>query len=438
MAGRDDATPDDTGDPIATAQRLGIEADAEATRQWMLAVDASEHGIGVDAETGTFGDQVAMLDFDPADLDRFRRLVPFVRLAPSPEIESAIAISGSAAQGKVQLFPGDTDFYERAHIRAGTREEAEAILRAAMRATAMRAFDEPDVVLVQANLGEYDQVVTERGQQRDPGDAITWTPADVAAGEIVVGLPDGGTRTIRWDDCPIGGWNYFHWIVADRGEGRIWFASNMVDPSWENASGEMESLDGAIDPTAQEIYLEPSALALVQRVSGAVAPDAREAYRLAMRGEARHYTHEDPNFAKAAKRLYNLFRVADELEAAAYVRELFDEPSACLYQVPGLLEAADVALEPDSGITRETVLSQLEIVADAIEHGTDGEAERDLLAQLGRLRESALREGEAGESWDVVLAEVRASSASMVNEFFRERLLGYDRVRELVEELARP
>ena len=155
-----------------------------------------------------------------------------------------------------------------------------------------------------------------------------------------------------------------------------------------------------------------------------------------MRGEAHHYTAVEPNFAKAAKRLYNLFRVADELEAAAYVRELFDEPTARLYQVPGLLEAADVALDPESGIDRDTVLRQLDVVAAAVADVTDGADEDELLAELGRLRDDALDDGLRGESWAAVLADVRARAAELVNAFFRERLLAHDRVREIVDELA--
>ena len=35
-----------------------------------------------------------------------------------------------------------------------------------------------------------------------------------------------------------------------------------------------------------------------------------------------------------------------------------------------------------------------------------------------------------------MLADVGARSSAIVNEFFRERLLGYDRIRELVEQLG--
>jgi hypothetical protein len=415
---------DDRDDPVAAAARLGVELDEAAARQWMLAVADGDAGLDVDGGAGVFGNRVAMLDFDRDDLDRLRRLVPHVRLVGHPQVESAIAISGSSAQGEVQLFPGDADFFERAHIRASTQAEAAQVLRDIMRATAMRAFAEPDIVLVEANLGVSPD-----------GDPITWTPDDVVAGAITIEV-DGTPQVIRWDDVDVAqGWVYIGWIAADREQGRIALASVMVDATWEDDAGEIRSLDSAVDPLAQEIYLEASALPLVEKLGALVPEGAREAYRDAMRAESHHYTAVDPNFAKAAKRLYNLFRVTDELEAAAYVRELFDEPSAKLYQVPGLLDAADVALDPASGITRDTVVRQLDLVAAAIADVTDGSVEDELIGSIDRLRATAMADGRESDDWPAVLADVRTTCSAIVNEFFRERLLGYPQVRELVEAL---
>jgi hypothetical protein len=270
-----------------------------------------------------------------------------------------------------------------------------------------------------------------------PGDPITWTPDDVVAGAITVEADDGTEHVTRWDEVDVAqGWVYIGWIAADREQGRIALASVMVDATWEDDAGEIRSLDGTVDPLAQEIYLEASALPLVERLGALVPEGARDAYREAMRAESHHYTAVDPNFAKAAKRLYNLFRVADELEAAAYVRELFDEPSAKLYQVPGLLDAADVALDPESGIDKDTVLRQLDLVATAIADVTDGSVEGGLLGSIDRLRETAMADGRDGEAWATVLAEVRTQSSAIVNEFFRVRLLGHEHVRGLVEGLG--
>ena len=419
------------------ARRLEVELDATEARTWMLAVEASEREAGkiaVDAHAGTFGDRVSLLDFDPGDLRRFRALLPHVRIEPRPEIESAIAIAGSAAQGKVQLFPGDADFFERVHIHAPTEEEAKRILREAMRTSALRAMAEPDVVLLETDMGSYSEPVVQRGQRKGPGDSIEWLPEEVVRGSITVETPDGEPRAYDWDEVPVGdGYLYLYWIVADREEGRIAIASNVIDATWEDSSGAIVALDGAVDPLIQEIYLEPSALPLVERLSKLVAPGAREAYQAAMRSEIVQYTRVTPSYGKAAKRLYNLFRVSDELEAAAFVRELFDEPAAALYQVPGLLEAADAALETTSGIDRETVMRQLNVVAESIAGATDGGEEAALLAAVERLRAAAIEEGAEGKSWDAVLADVRVECSGLVNEFFRSRLLGYEPVAKALD-----
>ena len=78
-----------------------------------MAVSAAERGsaLAQDAQNGVFGDRIALLDFDSHELEHLRRLAQKVRLDAHPDIESAIAIAGSTAQGKVQLFPGDTDFF---------------------------------------------------------------------------------------------------------------------------------------------------------------------------------------------------------------------------------------------------------------------------------------------------------------------------------------
>jgi hypothetical protein len=429
----------DPDEAIATARRMGLEADAEEARRWMVAVAASDEDdrIAADAEIGVFGDRVSLLDFDPTDLAHFRALVPRVRIEPTPGVESAIAIAGSAAQGRIQPFPGDSDFFERVHVHAETEEDAKRIFRAALRATALRAAAQPDIVLLEVDLGGYPEAVVQRGVSLDAGHSIEWMTSDVAEGQIVAEAADGTPRTYAWDEADPGtGWLYLYWIVADRENERISLASNVLDVTWEDSDGVIRSLDGAVDPLVQEVYLEASALPLVERLQSLVAPGAREAYREAMREQVRHYATVEPSYGKVAKRLYNLCRVADELESAAYVRELFDEPPARLYQVPGLLEAADHARDPESGIDRAMVMRQIALIRESIAEATDGVDETQLLAELRDVEEAALREGGESGDWEAALADVRAMSSEVVNEFFRSRLLAHDRIREMVESLT--
>ena len=421
------------------ANRLGVELDTQEAAQWILAVSAAERegAFAQDTQTGIFGHRISLMDFDAKELDYFRRLAQHVRVARHPQVESAVAIAGSAAQGKVQMFTGDNDFFERVNIKANTIEEARQILRDVMRQTALRAISERDIVLVEVNTGVYPKPVVERGSTRAAGGPITWTPSDMVRGRIDVTDAEGKLLSIAWNETQAGvGWTYLGWIVADHEAGRIALASNMIDATWESPSGEIVALDGSIDPFFQEIYLEPQAVPVFTKIVKHVDAGAMNAYVNAMRWQAFHYTHEEPNFGKASKRLYNLFRLTDELEAAAYVRELFDEPGARMYQVPGLLEAADIAMSAPAKIDRETVVHQIDHVIRAVVEAAEGPQEADLVMELIRLRDVVIGRVPAGSEWNTVLQDVRRQCSEMVSEYFRVRLFGLPRIAEYVEKLS--
>lgn len=423
---------------VAGAGQLGVEVNREEAIQWIIAMSAAERdgAFAQDAQSGVFGHRVALMDFDMGELEYFRRLAQKVRVERRPGVESAIAIAGSSAQGKVQLFPGDCDFFERVNIRAGTIDDARAVLRDVMRATALRAFGEKDIVLVEVNFGVYPRAVRERGEPRAAGDPITWTPQNVADGFIRVETEAGEPLALRWEDAQAGlGWSYLGWIVADRSAGRIALASNMLDATWEDTAGRITPLDGSIDPFFQEIYLEPEAVPVFRKIVKQAGAGALSSYASAMRGQAYHYTRVEPNYGKAAKRLYNLFRLNDQLEEAAYVRELFDEPSAQLYQVPGLLEAADVAHDERSGMDRETVIHQIDHVIRAVAASVEGAAAGDIVMELVHLRDGVIGYAPDAADWATVLRSVRQRCSAIVNEYFRTRLLGLPQIAAYVQSL---
>src|SRR5205823_5894982 len=129
------------------------------------------------------------------------------------------------------------------------------------------AFRQPNVVLVDVNFGVYPSAVVERGVPHAAGDSITWTPQDVLNGSITVQETNGAPLTIAWDDASAGmGWTYLGWIVADPHAGRIAFASDMLDVTWQAPDGTITALDGAIDSFFQEIYLEASALPVFSKI----------------------------------------------------------------------------------------------------------------------------------------------------------------------------
>ena len=423
----------------AVATRLGVELDGKEALEWIMAVSEAERqsAFAQDATTGVFGHRISLMDFDSSELDHFRRLAQMVRLARRAEVESAIAIAGSSAQGKVQLFPGDVDFFERVNIKAPTEASARQTLWELMRETALRAFTAPDIVLIEVNFGIYPGSVVERGVPRARGDSITWTPADVLQGFIDVQTTEGAPLSINWEEAHAGlGWSYLGWIVADREAGRIALASNMLDVTWEGPDGNIIALDGSLDPFFQEIYLEPEAVGIFSKVIRYANSTAMSAYVSAMRWQAFHYTHQDPNYGKAAKRLYNLFRLTDQLEMAAYVRELFDEPAAQLYQVPGLLEAIGIARNEQSRIDRETVISQIDRVIRAVVVAAGGVTGADVVMELIRLRDQVTGRTREGVQWDEVLADARAKCAALINEYFRVRLYGLPLIEAFIAALT--
>jgi hypothetical protein len=78
--------------------------------QWLTAFAALKlegNDVGVVRQSGIFGHRVVLLDFDPADLDRIRRVAAIVEIHDRPCVETGISLSGSSARSQVQTFPGD-------------------------------------------------------------------------------------------------------------------------------------------------------------------------------------------------------------------------------------------------------------------------------------------------------------------------------------------
>ena len=125
---------------VESATRLGVELDEAEAAEWVAAMETEASGgeLVVDVDTGVYGHRVTMLDFQPEDLARFREMALVVGFEDRPpQVMTALSISGSAAQSKINAYPADCDFFERVHIKADTREEACAILADLMREKAL-------------------------------------------------------------------------------------------------------------------------------------------------------------------------------------------------------------------------------------------------------------------------------------------------------------
>ncbi len=68
---------------MESAQALGVDFDEEKALQWLTAIAALEADaadVAVDEASGVFAHRVVLLDFDPTDLERLRRVAAIVEL----------------------------------------------------------------------------------------------------------------------------------------------------------------------------------------------------------------------------------------------------------------------------------------------------------------------------------------------------------------------
>ena len=404
------APDDDLASIIESAQRLGVQLDEEGALQWLAAIaaDAASDDHIVSHESGTFGHRVSMLDFTPRDLERFRRIGAIVEVTGPPAVaESALALSGSAAQSKIQSFPGDCDYFQRLNIRADTREEACRIMADLMRDAARRTATGDPFQFLEAKLGNYPENCEHGGQSRKKGTPITWTPAEVEAQSIQFDLADGSTRTLAWHEAALDpGWCKLDWVVADPERKALSNASNVIDVTWEAPDGEIVPLDGYLDAYFQEVYLDADAMPTFAKVAKFVSDDALDEYVERLESEVRKYLTKQVNYGKAAKRMYNIFRLSGRHVDAAY--------AGAAMLLDGMRQADALIMQ---------VIAELE-----------GEEEAEIVAALMTLRRT-LEDQDAGERRSSDLEAARAHVINLVNTFFRAKLEGVPTIREYIEQM---
>lgn len=416
---------------VESAQALGVEIDEGEAIQWLTAIASIKESTGdvsVDAQTGLFGHRVALLDFDPTDLERLRRVAAIVELDDRPNVETAISLSGSSAQSRVQSFPGDFDYFERVNIKAATREEAYQILADVIREKAFARMRGPGYQLTEVRYGTYHEEVVKGEERFGVGSSICWLPGEVEDGYFSVLTADGQPKTIEWSyarDDP--GWCKFDWVLVDPGKPRVVKASNMLDVTWEAPDGTITPLDGFIDPYFQEVYLDAESIPLFTKVIKNLKAEALQDYVSALEKEIKKYAFgEHPNYGKVAKRMYNIFRLTGRFQEAAYIRELFDEPAALLYQVGQVM---DGFIELDqSAVDLELLAGQVDDLMRTVIDITEGPMEGEIVMELLRLRDDVTGRRKLGQDWVPAVVEAQGKINALVSGFFEERLRGLPQI----------
>jgi hypothetical protein len=424
---------------IDSATRMGIELDEEEAQQWLKAVAIANDGdeISVDIKTGVFGHKVTMLDFSPDELAHFRRVGKLVEFEDTPgEVETALALSGSAAQSKIQKYPGDADFFERVNIIAPTKEAACAILARVMKEKVVSAMNGPTYEMIEIKFGSYPLDVVAKGKHLSSGSPISWTPAEVLMERKVVEDEFGEDVVITWDEASLDpGWCKLDWVVADAAHGYLVNASNMLDVTWEASDGSITPLDGYLDPYFQEVYLEAESIPLFSKLAKHVSSDALEDYVQALEKEVEKYLTKSLNYGKAARRMYNIFRLTGEYESAAYLRELFDEPATMLYQVWSLIRTMDDCFTENSTITLQQLLNHTDQLMMNVIETLEGEEESEVVRLLLRLRDILSHE-KPGTMLSAQAEAAREELINIVNNFFYEKLVAVPQIKGYMNQFS--
>ena len=290
----------------------------------------------------------------------------------------------------------------------------------------------PNHRFVDLRLGSYPYDVVRDGAPQKKGSSIVWALADVEAGAIAVSLPDGSPVRLTLDEMAQDpGWCKIDWIVGDPANKRLANASNMFDVTWEAPDGSITPLDGQLDAYYQEVYLDAASIPIFSKIAKHVSEDALGDYCDALEKEVHKYLG-DPNYGKAARRMYNLFRMNGRYAEAAYIRELFDEPASMLYQVWSLIRTMEEAVDPASPMDVQTALHQADQLVLSVVGAFDGGDETEVVTALLALRDS-MSHVDRGESWTTEVEGARTRVINLVNSFFHERLVGLESISEYME-----
>jgi hypothetical protein len=409
---------------VEAAQRLGVELDEREAADWIAAMETEARGgdLTVDVNTGVYGYRATMLDFAPGDLARYREMGQIVGFDDRPpNVLTALSISGSAAQSKINTFPADCDFFERIHIKAPTREEACSVLADMIHEKALSRASGPGYKLTEVKFGQHPVEAKKGGQPVGVKSPMSWTPEEVKAGQFEVELLDGTKAVYTWADATKDpGWCKLDWVIADKERGKLAYASNVLDPTWEGPDGAIVPLDGFLDPYFQEVYLDTESVPVFTKLVREMGADSVDDYVKALEHEVWKYMVQHPNYGKVARRLYNVFRMNGHYEQAAFIRELFDEPITALYQVAALVETlGDAALSED--FDAETMSAQVDQLIMSAIQALDGPEEAEMVGHLLRLRNSVAKRGDAAERAED-MAGISDAAMKAVNDYF-ERML---------------
>ncbi|MGI8928170.1 MAG: hypothetical protein ACR2H0_01710, partial [Candidatus Limnocylindrales bacterium] len=189
-----------------------------------------------------------------------------------------------------------------------------------------------------------------------------------------------------------------------------------------------------LDPYFQEVYIDVDSRPLFDRLIKDLSTDAVDDYVKQLEHEVWKYSVKDPNWGKVARRLYNIFRLSGQYAAAAYIRELFDEPTTALYQLAALIRTLDEAAVEGSPFDSEVLVQQADQLIMSAIGAMEGPQEAQVVAQLLRLRDELSGRKHGGRSDEV--ESLRLETMTAVNDYFHKRLVALPEIAEYLDRMA--
>jgi hypothetical protein len=209
----------------------------------------------------------------------------------------------------------------------------------------------------------------------------------------------------------------------------------MLDVTWEGPDGKITPLDGYLDGYFQEIYLDAQSAPIFSKLVKQVSTDVMDNYVETLQKDLmKCMKPESPNYGKAAKRMYNIFRLNGQYEEAAFLRTLFDEPAALLYQVHSLMRSVQEAVEMSDVFDVDTILDQTDDLILAVIKTLEGEKEVEIVRYLLKLSRIISRQDPntpMGPQVDAAQAQVM----QIVNNFFYDKMTALPAIRQYIDGL---
>jgi hypothetical protein len=423
---------------VEASRPLEVVFDIAETRTWMEAVSrVANEPPRVEAEIALLGQRMVAPDRTPIDLARYRHISQIIRIdGQRPGVHTAMVLSSATGLHRARRPPGDCDFFERIHIEAPTRDEAYRVLADLMRNKAISRMRGPGYRLEQVMFGSWPVPAHLDRTTAKPGEPVSWTPEQVRAGSIKYLDREERARELSWDDvAPDPGWCRLDWVLADPDHGAVASGALVVDATWEDPGGTLIPLDAFLDPYLQEVQSEVDSIPLFARPTTELTADSLSEYVERLADEVYTYTTKQADYARVARRLYNIFRLTGRWDEAAHIRALFDESLTALCQVASLLRVADEASETFR-LDAESLLVHFDQLIVSAVAALEAGANMEFAQRLLRLRTSV----NARESIAAAFAEeVRKATADIleaVDRFFERSLIAMPEIAWYLAALA--